>query len=348
MAKVSIKDVAKEAGVSVSSVSFYMNRPERLSSSSIERIKAACEKLQYNPGKNRRGPKLGRRSRFKTRNICFYCMAPMSMEELLRYPSIPKFLGCAQEELHKHHCRFIISGTGDNCQIPVTLNKKNCDGVILFGKAKNDEFYRIFKEKVADLPVIWTGATSNDEINEFDHVFYSNKKVAELAASYLEKKNYRRVAIFNSHYDHPEYKERIRYFEEAVRKYDVELYKFEGVSSAADKSPAELSRELVDIYEKSNHPALDIGFFCSDHMALKFICEMSNRNKAVDFEIFGCNGDEVTLDFFASRPATIDIRLGEVAKQTVRRLISRIDNYRKPMATTEIFIEPKIIQAEKN
>ena len=198
------------------------------------------------------------------------------------------------------------------------------------------------------MPVIWTGATSNDEINEFDHVFYSNKKVAELAASYLEKKNYRRVAIFNSHYDHPEYKERIRYFEEAVRKYDVELYKFEGVSSAADKSPAELSRELVDIYEKSNHPALDIGFFCSDHMALKFICEMSNRNKAVDFEIFGCNGDEVTLDFFASRPATIDIRLGEVAKQTVRRLISRIDNYRKPMATTEIFIEPKIIQAEKN
>ena len=100
MSKVSIKDVAKEAGVSVSSVSFYMNRPERLSKSSIERIKAACEKLQYNPGKNRRGPKLGRRSRFKTRNICFYCMAPMNMEELLRYPTIPPFLGFLQEELH--------------------------------------------------------------------------------------------------------------------------------------------------------------------------------------------------------------------------------------------------------
>ena len=346
MSKVSIKDVAKEAGVSVSSVSFYMNRPERLSKSSIERIKAACEKLQYNPGKNRRGPKLGRRSRFKTRNICFYCMAPMSMAELLRYPSIPKLLGCAQEELHKHHCRLIISGTGDNCQIPVTLNKKNCDGVILFGKSKNEDFYRMFKEKVADLPVIWTGTTSNDDLHEFDHVFYCNKKVAELAASYLEKKNYRRVAIFNSHPDHPEYKERIRYFEEAVKKYDVEVYKFEVKSSSPDKSHAELNRELVDIYENSDHPALDIGFFCSDFMALKFEHEMNNRQKTIDFEVFGCNGDEATLDFFASRPATIDIRLCELAKQTVKRLISRIDNYRKPMATTEIIIEPKMLPAE--
>lgn len=343
MSKVSIKDVAKEAGVSVSSVSFYMNRPERLSQSSIARIKAACEKLQYNPGKNRRGPKLGRRSRFKTRNICFYCMAPMTMEELLRYPSIPKFLGKAQEELHKQHCRLIISGTGDSCQIPVTLSKKNCDGVILFGKAENEEFYKLFKEKVKDLPVIWTGATTNDIDNEFDHVFYSNKKVAELAASYLEKKNYRRVALFNEHPLHPEYRDRIRFFEEAVKKYDIELYKFEVPVSSNSKSPAELNRELVDLYEKTDHPALDIGFFCSDLMAIKFVHEMQNRGKKVDFEVFGCNGDEVTLDFMSPRPATVDICLKELAKQTVKRLLSRIDNYRKPMATDEIIIEPKII-----
>ena len=342
MSKVSIKDVAKEAGVSVSSVSFYMNRPERLSQSSIARIKAACEKLQYNPGKNRRGPKLGRRSRFKTRNICFYCMAPMSMDELLRYPSIPRFLGCVQEELHKQHCRLIISGTGDSCQVPVTLNKKNCDGVILFGKAENEEFYRSFKEKVADLPVIWTGLSTNDETHEFDHVFYSNKKVAELAVSYLQKNNYKRAAVFNSHANHPDYYDRIRHFEEAARKAGIELYKYEVPETSSGKTPAELNRELVDIYLNSDHPALEIGFFCSDFMALKFILEMRNRNKNVDFEVFGCNGDDVTLDLISPRPHTIDLCLNEIAKQTVKRLISRIDNYRKPMATTEIIIEAKI------
>lgn len=346
MAKISIKDVAKEAGVSVSSVSFYMNRPERLSQNSIARIKAACEKLQYNPGKNRRGPKLGRRSRFKTRNICFYCMAPMTMEELLRYPSIPKFLGCAQEELHKHHCRLIISGTGDSCQVPVTLDKKNCDGVVLFGRAENEEFYKNFKEKVKDLPVIWTGTSTNDINNEFDHVFYSNKKVAELAASYLEKKNYRKVAVFNSHPLHPEYRDRIRFFEEAIKKYNVELYKFEIPESSSGKTPAELNKELVDLYENTDHPAFDIGFFCSDLMAIKFTYEMFNRRKTVDFEVFGCNGDEVTLDFMSPRPATIDLCLRDLAKQTVKRLLSRIDNYRKPMATAEIIIEPKMLMSK--
>lgn len=347
MAKASIKDVAKEAGVSVSSVSFYMNRPERLSKASIERIAAACKKLEYAPGKNRRGPKLGRRSRFKTRNICFYCMAPMTMEELLRYPTIPRFLGCMQEELHKHHCRLVISGTGDNCQIPVTLNKKNCDGIILFGKAENEDFYTSFKSKVAELPVIWTGVSSNDDNHEFDHVFYSNKKVAEMAVSYLLKKNYRHIAIFNSHPNHPEYRDRIRFFEEYSRKYDIELYKFEISHKETGRTPAELSKMLVDLYEKSNIPKLDIGYFCSDSMLMKFRMEMLARGKKVDFETFGCNGDEYILDYLHNRPSTVDICLPELAKQTVKRLLSRIDNYRKPMATTEIFIEPKLIIGDK-
>ena len=347
MAKASIKDVAREAGVSVSSVSFYMNRPERLSKASIERIAAACKKLEYAPGKNRRGPKLGRRSRFKTRNICFYCMAPMSMEELLRYPTIPSFLGFLQEELHKHHCRLVISGTGDSCQVPVTLNKKNCDGIILYGKAVNEDFYENFKNKVAELPIIWTGASTNDEIHEFDHSFYSNKKVAELAVNYFVRKKYRNIAVFNSHPDHPEYRDRIRYFEEYARKDDIELYKFECAYKDSGKSAAELNRILVDMYEKADIPKLDIGYFCSDLMLMKFFTEMNMRGKKVDFEMFGCNNDEYTLEFLASRPTTVDIGLRELAKQTVKRLISRIDNYRKPMQTTETFVEPKLLLGDK-
>lgn len=348
MSKVSIKDVANAAGVSVSSVSFFMNRPERLSQASRDHIGEICKKLGYAPGKNRRGPKLGRRSRFKTRNICFYCMAPMTMEELLRYPTISRFLGCMQEELHKHHCRLVISGTGDSCQIPVTLDKKNCDGVVLFGKATNEEFYNSFKAKVAELPVIWTGASSNDEKHEYDHVFYSNKKVAELAASYIKKKNYHNVAIFNSHPEHPEYHERIRFFEETVKKYNVDLYKFEIPKRDAKKPQAELIKILADMYVNADIPKLDIGYFCSDVMMVKFNYEMFSRKREIDFEEFGCNGDKYIIDSMAKQPATIDICLHELARQTVKRLINRIDNYRKPMQTTEIIIEPKLLLPKDN
>lgn len=347
MAKVSIKDVAKEAGVSVSSVSFYMNRPERLSDASIARIKAACEKLQYAPGKNRRGPKLGRRSRFKTRNICFYCMHPMGMEEFLRYPTVPLLLGIMQEELHKHHCRLVLSGTGDNCQIPVTLSKKNCDGVILYGKALNQEFYKHFKEKVGDLPVIWTGNANNDEDNEFDHVFYCNKKVAELAVKYIKQKNYKTVAVFNTHPEHPEYRDRVLYFEEIAQKNGIEFYKFETPEEHIGKSPAELNKILVDIFENADVPNLDAAFFCSDFMLIKFCIEMNNRGKKrPDFELVGCNGDTYILSFVRPSPTTVDINLKDIAKQTVKRLLQRIDNYRKPMPTANITIEPKLLLHE--
>ncbi len=348
MSKVSIKDVAREAGVSVSSVSFFMNRPERLSQASKDRIAAVCQKLNYAPGKNRRGPKLGRRSRFKTRNICFYCMSPMTMEEVMRYPTVPRFLGCLQEELHKHHCRLVISGTGDNGQIPVTLSKKNCDGVILFGKALNVDFYKNFKEKISDLPVVWTGAVSNDDNLEFDHVFYDNKKVAELAADYIHDKNFTNVAVFNTHPEHPEYIERIRFFEDAVKKYNINLFKFQVPEKYIGKSHSELNKILMDIYTSADIPKLDIAYFCSDLMLLKFYVEYFGRfNKKPEFELFGCHGDFYTLDFIAPRPGTVDIRMADIAKQTVKRLLHRIDNYRKPMQTTEIIIEPKLILPQK-
>ena len=85
---------------------------------------------------------------------------------------------------------------------------------------------------------------------------------------------------------------------------------------------------------------LDIKIVRSDPEKVK--TAMRNRNKNVDFEVFGCNGDDVTLDLISPRPRTIDLCLNEIAKQTVKRLISRIDNYRKPMATTEIIIDAKI------
>ncbi len=346
MSKVSIKDVAKEAGVSVSSVSFYMNRPERLSENSIAKIRSACEKLGYAPGKNRRGPKLGRRSRFKTRNICFYCMAPMSMEEMLRYPTIPTFLGVIQEELHKHHCRLVISGTGDSCQIPVTLSKKNCDGVILWGKSMNQEFYKNFQAKVADLPVIWAGPVGNDENNDYDHVSYSNKKIAELAAEYALVKKYHTIAVFNTHPEHTDYSERVRYFEEILKKYGLELYKFEPEEKDYRKTPAELIRKVADVFENAHIPKIDIAYFCSDLMLMQFRLEMFNRRRELDFEIFGCNGDMTSLDMLESIPATVNINLNALAKQTVKRLLQRIDNYRKPMATTEIMIEPTLMMPE--
>ena len=50
MSKITIKDVAKEAGVSVSTVSRALSKPENVKKEYVKKVLKAAEKLNYTPG----------------------------------------------------------------------------------------------------------------------------------------------------------------------------------------------------------------------------------------------------------------------------------------------------------
>ena len=85
-----IADIARKAGVSKASVSYALNNPARLSSSTVERILAVAEELKYTPNPVARSMSNGRTGTLGV-------LVPQPLPEMLRNPFFAQFLdGVAQ------------------------------------------------------------------------------------------------------------------------------------------------------------------------------------------------------------------------------------------------------------
>ncbi|GMQ78558.1 MAG: LacI family DNA-binding transcriptional regulator [Anaerolineae bacterium] len=85
MTKVTIKDIAKYAGVSATSVSFAFNNPNRLPEETVQRILEAAEHIGYVPNPVARSMSTGRTG---TLGI----LVPQPITEIIRNPFLPEFL----------------------------------------------------------------------------------------------------------------------------------------------------------------------------------------------------------------------------------------------------------------
>lgn len=82
---VTIADIAAKAGVSKTSVSYAFNNPERLSTKTVERIRAVADELAYSPNPLARSMSIGRTG---TLGI----LVPQPLEEMLLNPFFSEFL----------------------------------------------------------------------------------------------------------------------------------------------------------------------------------------------------------------------------------------------------------------
>jgi len=85
MAKVTIKDIAQEAGVSTTAVSFAFNNPSRLSEATVQRILDVADELGYVPDPVARSMNTGRTG-------ALGALVPQPIHEIVRNPFLPEFL----------------------------------------------------------------------------------------------------------------------------------------------------------------------------------------------------------------------------------------------------------------
>lgn len=85
MAKVTIKDIAREARVSTTAVSFAFNSPDRLSEATVQRILDVADELGYVPDPVARSMNTGRTGALGV-------LVPQPIHEIIRNPFLPEFL----------------------------------------------------------------------------------------------------------------------------------------------------------------------------------------------------------------------------------------------------------------
>lgn len=204
--EVTIKDVAKRAGVSVSTVSRVLNGLDRVSEQTRKKVQKVIEELNYVPSSMAA-------SMIRKQTNMLAVVVPVIQNPF--YPAVIQ--GTFEVAKREGYHTFVIATNEDKeaeaGYIEGFLNK-NVDGMILIGVHKDPEFYRSIRK-----PVVLVDRYI--EHSGLDGVVIDNFRGAYEATIHLLENGHRRIAIIIGPQDFNDGKERYWGYRQALAEYGV-------------------------------------------------------------------------------------------------------------------------------
>ena len=320
-----IADIARMAGVSVSSVSNYFNRPGRVGAATAARIRAAVAKTGFVPDVHRPGPKTGERIGVKTGNIAFLHPGGGLLRRFLARPGIPRLLEGIERALEARRLRLLLLGAGEGGALPENFDSRSCDGLIVYGGALPVSAEGLLRgvRMVSCCGVPEEGGAT-DPLVTWDGV-----RAGEIAAEFLFRQGHRQVAVFNPDATDAEYRRRAAGFRRIAHSCRMEVTEF-SVPGISAHSPAVANRILAGRF--LHGPNAPTGaFFCSDGALTGVWRELGGGARGLELRhVIGCGADDATLIQLAPRPATVDLCFEEVGHRTVELLCALLRGEEPP------------------
>jgi DNA-binding LacI/PurR family transcriptional regulator len=329
-----IKDIAKKAGVSITTVSRALNGYDDVSEKTRRRIREIAEELNYSPNAVARSlvsrktrtigliisdiNRAGAKDAFAFEVLCgINDRAGELNYDLLLFSTSPKK---QVEKSYKDLCR-----------------ERKVEGAILSGLRLDDPYLREVIEQDAfpcvliDIPV--TGETVG-------HVTSDNRNGALLAVRYLLDNGHRRIAMINGHDQAHVSRERLEGYREALEKqglsFDPELV-FNGRFS--EEGGAEAAYEIL-----LRHSDVTAIFCASDLMALGAIRALERMGRKVPEDISIVGFDDINIASYC-HPKLTTIRQDkyELGYQAAQLLIDMLENRTK---NRKILLNNRLIERE--
>ena len=188
MKRVSIKDVAREAGVSASTVSYVLNRnpSETISAETTQRVREAAKRLNYVPN-------LNARSLSSRRSNLIGVVIPQTepgKEFMFSNPFYGELLSAIEYTARSNGYHLLLSGTKEDQSYLNVARNRGLDGIIIVGAypGKNLEELRGM-----DVPIVLVDSYVKDEA--FHTVGNEDRQGARMATEYLLAKGHRSIAF---------------------------------------------------------------------------------------------------------------------------------------------------------
>lgn len=186
---VSIKDIANEAGVAISTVSNVINGTRFVTSQTKDKVLNAVEKLKYRPNIIARGLRT-----HSTRTIAvivpdmsssFFSQVINGIEEIARKRNYTMILGCTSFD------------SKEEARITNVLLDSFIDGFIFFSGFDNYEFTKKVYDKGVPIVIL----DKDFEENEIPTVVIDNSAAVESCVDYLCKFGHKKIGYISSTYD---------------------------------------------------------------------------------------------------------------------------------------------------
>lgn len=312
---ITIKDVAKLAGVSVATVSHVVNETRFVSDETKGKVKAAMQELSYKPNA------IARSLRRKESKIIGLVLPDNTNPY---FAEIAWSIEYASRNLG--YSVILCNSDGDVKKEAAYINvliEKQVDGVILV--AAGDSTANFIKLKERNIPTVMVDRNSpsvNADSVQIDNAFYG-----EIATSHLIELGHKKIACITGPRDVTPSFDRVDGYKKALKLNNIPVrddyivkgdFKPHGGYLAAGK--------LLD----SNDPPTAI-FACNDLMAFGVIHAATEKNVTVPKKLSIVGFDDIYLSTYSNPPLTTikQLRL-EMGDEAVNALVLRMKNPDRP------------------
>jgi LacI family transcriptional regulator len=310
-----IKDVAAEAEVSISTVSLVMNQKGNVSPDTKDRVLQAARQLRYVPRSAAQHLASNR-----TGNVGFVLRDDHFTRSEPFYTRI--FLGAEFEA--RTQSRYILLTTIPDSYVPDEhtprfLQEQNVDGVLIAGRV-HPAF--IEEAEASGLPIV----LADFEAGDHPAVVIDNQNGARAAVEHLLRRGHRRIAFVGADLDHPSLKARLEGYQLALSTGEGEgPTEDELVVTALDEEPTRLTGSTLAERLFKQEPLPTAVFCANDALALGVLDAARIRGIEVPGDLAVVGFDDVEGAAHAT-PALTTVRvfkeqLGEVALRYLSQLI---------------------------
>lgn len=330
----SIKEIAEKVGVSVSTVSRVLSKPEyKCSSKELrEQIFAAAREMNYVPNESAKNLRSGESKKIEPYRLSILVTRTNSSET---DPFFSELIGLIQSEINKNMCMLMriwyrpeFSDEGKCAALNIKqsvrelYNEEASDGLIIVGKC--------CPQVIRQLKAQWKNLISvnrNSTNYEIDEVLCDGRKIASQAVEYLIRLGHRKIAYVGECHS----ESRFKGFQETLIKYNIETdidYIIQTGLSEKDGYSA-----MERIIQMQNRPT---GIYCANDIIAIGMLKALNKynNRYYDPSIISSD-DIAEARYTKPMLTTISLPKEEMAKFTVYLLLDRLNGGHKSVMRTE-------------
>ncbi|MBK5200727.1 MAG: LacI family DNA-binding transcriptional regulator [Spirochaetaceae bacterium] len=303
-----MKEVAKRAGVSVSTVSRVLANKDYIKANTRKKVEEAAKELNYRPNVMAKGLKLGRSN-------AIAIMIP-SIDNLI-FPEIVR--GVEDVARSKNYVVTLCNTDEDVDKEKVYMKKLSnmgVDGMVV--ATMRADSHHITELYIDNFPVV---LTSRHFDNTIDAIIIDNYRAAYDAVKYLISRGYKNIAIALGNKELPLYANRYAGYKDALLEANLTFnqeYVMEEINNTDSFYP--LCTNLL-----KKHREIDCIFATNDIRAITCMRAIKDLGLNIPSDIGVMGFDDIKISALVEPPlTTTNQKLYEIGAKAARRLIEQI------------------------
>ncbi|MCA0971494.1 LacI family DNA-binding transcriptional regulator [Halobacillus litoralis] len=318
---VTIKDVAKAAGVAPSTVSRVIADHPRISLSTKKRVKKAMKEMGYHPNANARS--LANKS-----SQSIGVVMPAGADNALQNPFFPEVLRGISRIAHSMDYSLLLN-TGETDKeilegVQRMVHSNRTDGIILLYSQLDDPVVNFLLEY--DFPFVIVGKPS-DRIDEITHVDNDNVRGGKEITEHLIKQGHERIAFIGGSQDLVVTVDRMKGYQLALEEAGLPyLEEYRIHTEFLESGGQQAVNELFSLEEPPT------GLVVTDDlMSIGVVSMLEKCGKLVPEDISLVSFNNVYLSEITRPPlTTVDIHIYELGQQAAKCLIEKVKDKSEP------------------